>query len=165
MRSRIALLEAILFTTTKPLSIKELAKSLKVKEKVVSELLNQLKVKYDENSGITLSEDENGYRLVVKNNYLEDVRHLTPHTELPKAVLRVLSIIAYYEPIKQSDIVKTIGNRAYEYIRKLEKHGFVSSVRKYKTKILKTTKKFESYFGIKKGELRKLYEECKHDSD
>ncbi len=163
MRSRLALLEAMLFTTSRPLTIKELAKQLKVKEHVIKELIQQLKQKYDENSGITLAEDEEGYRLVVKNNYLEDVKHLTPHAELPKAVLRVLSIIAYYEPIKQSDIVKTVGNRAYSYIRELEKRGFVKAVKKGRTKILETTKKFETYFGIKKGELKKIYEEYKHD--
>jgi segregation and condensation protein B len=73
---------------------------------------------------------------------------------MSRGLLRVLSVILYYEPIKQSDIVKIVGNRTYDYVHELEERGFVKSERKSRTKMLKTTPQFEQYFNIDKKKLK-----------
>ncbi len=156
--NRFALLDAMLFTTDEPISIEALQKNLKTSRLEVEKLLTQLREKYsDPNCGIKLSE-AGGFRLVVKQEYLEKVSHLTPHADMSRGLLRVLSIIAYHEPIKQSDIVKVVGNRTYDYIKNLESRGLITSEKKSRTKMLKTTPQFEEYFGVRKGELKKLVE-------
>ncbi|MCX6818976.1 MAG: SMC-Scp complex subunit ScpB [Candidatus Aenigmarchaeota archaeon] len=158
MINRFALLDAMLFTTDEPISIEALQKNLKTSRLEVEKLLTQLREKYsDPNCGIKLSE-AGGFRLVVKQEYLEKVSHLTPHADMSRGLLRVLSIIAYHEPIKQSDIVKVVGNRTYDYIKNLESRGLITSEKKSRTKMLKTTPQFEEYFGVRKGELKKLVE-------
>ena len=103
--------------------------------------------------------DVGGYKLVVKTEFLERVSHLTPHAELSRGLLRVLSIIVYHEPVPQSEIVKVIGNRTYEYVKELEERGLVKSERKSRTKMLSVTEKFEEYFGVKKEDIKKLVQE------
>ncbi len=156
MTSKLGLLEAILFITSMPLSVEELEKNLKIKRENVEKLLAELKEKYSNlEHGIVLSE-MGGYRLVVKQDYLEKVAHLTPHADLSRGLLRVLAIIAYHEPVKQSEIVKIIGNRTYEYTKQLEERGLIRSEKKSRTKLLSTTAHFEEYFGIKRGKLKEV---------
>jgi segregation and condensation protein B len=154
--NRLAFLEAILFTTHEPLSVKEIAKIIRTTDLQVEKLLQQIKEKYhEENSGIMLS-DVGGFKLAVKTEYVAKVSHLTPHAELSRGLLRVLSIIVYHEPVPQSEIVKVIGNRTYEYVKELEERGLVKSEKKSRTKMLSVTEKFEEYFGVKKEEIKKI---------
>ncbi|MBI4168012.1 MAG: SMC-Scp complex subunit ScpB [Candidatus Aenigmarchaeota archaeon] len=158
---KLALLEAILFTTTEPLTFEELQKLTKSRKDELEKLLNELNQRYvREDSGIKLS-DIGGYKLVVKNEYMQNVANLTPHADMSRGLLRVLSIIAYHEPIKQSDIVKVIGNRTYDYVKDLEERGLIKVEKKSRTKLLATTPKFEEYFETKRDELKKNLEDVK----
>lgn len=159
MTSKLALLEAVLFTTSEPLTKEELQKSLKIRAEEIDKLLVILRNKYSsEESGVKLSE-AGGYRLIVKPEYVEKVSHLTPHADLSRGLLRVLSIIAYHEPINQSDIVKVVGNRTYEYVKELESRGLVKGEKKSRTKTLRTTPHFEEYFGAGKEKIREIVKE------
>jgi segregation and condensation protein B len=163
-QNKLALLEAILFTTDEPLKIEKLQKDLKAQKEEIEKMLEILKDKYNKSDfGIKLS-DIGGYKLVVKPEYVSKVSHLTPHADLSRGLLRVLSIIAYHEPIKQSDIVKVVGNRTYEYVKELEEHGLIKSERKSRTKLLSTTPHFEDYFGAKKHELKKTFGESEKEN-
>ncbi len=156
---KLALLEAVLFTTADPLPLEKLSKYVRSNREKMEEMIKILKEKYaKEDSGIALS-DIGGYRLVVKPEFLEDVTDLTPHSDLSRGLLRVLAIIAYHEPIKQSDIVKVIGNRTYEYVKDLEQRGLIRVEKKSRTKILATTPQFEEYFGTKKENLKKEFQQ------
>ena len=159
MKNRLALLEAVLFTASEPISEEKLQKKLKVKSDVIKKLLDDLEKKYSSpDSGIKLSKI-GGYRLVVKEEYAEDVADLTPHADMSRGLLRVLSIIAYHGPVKKSDIVKIVGNRTYEYVKELESRGLIKSERKARTSILITTPQFEEYFSKPvKEELKKIVE-------
>ncbi len=162
---KLALLEAILFTTTNPLTLDELQKILKIRREEIESMLAKLREKYSSpEHGFRLSE-AGGYRLVVKEDFVEKVSHLTPHSDLSRGLLRVLSIIAYHEPVKQSDIVKVIGNRTYEYVKELEERGLVRSERKSRTKVLVTTQHFEEYFGAKKDEIKKIFKQMEKKED
>jgi segregation and condensation protein B len=153
-----ALVEAILFATNKPLTLEELSKLSKLEPEKLRQVTSLLHARYQDNKhGIMLS-DMGGYRLVVKPEHLERVSSFTK-SDLSKGLLRVLSIIAYHESVKQSDIVKIIGNRTYEYVKQLEHLGFIKFERKAKTKILSTTPHFESYFSINKEQLKKALAE------
>ena len=93
----------------------------------------------------------------VEPDYVQMVRPLTPYNDLSRGLLRVLALVAYKQPITQSDIVKVLGNRAYEYVKKLEGRGLVNTVKHGRTKALVATKEFANYFGLEKTEdLKKL---------
>ncbi len=145
---KLALLEAALFITDKPLTIDRLRKILRVRDdSKVLEMINELKRRYEnESCGIEISEI-GGYKLTVKPKFVHKVSKLTRHAELSRGLLRALSIIAYNEPVKQSDLVKVLGNRVYEYVKELIELGFISAEKKSRTRILRTTRLFEEYFG------------------
>ncbi len=157
--AKLALLEAILFTTNEPLTLDELQNILKLRKDMIEKMLVKLREKYTSpEHGFRLS-DSGGFKLVVKEDFVSKVSHLTPHADLSRGLLRVLSIIAYHEPVKQADIVKVVGNRTYEYVKELEERGLVRSERKSRTKMLVTTQHFEEYFGAKKEEIKKIFEQ------
>ncbi|MFH1630786.1 MAG: SMC-Scp complex subunit ScpB [Candidatus Aenigmatarchaeota archaeon] len=160
---KLAVLEAVLFSTSKPLKIEEIAKISKIRKDQIEPLLKELRKRYVvPESGLRLF-DVGGYRLMVKQEFLEKVSSLAK-ADLSKGLLRVLALIAYHEPIKQCDIVKVIGNRTYEYMKVLENLGFVKSEKKGRTKLLRTTPQFENYFGTKREELKKLVKESGTDN-
>ena len=100
--NRMAMLEAVLFTTAEPLSIEKLMKLMRTSKERIEQMLTVLRERYARQEyGITLSEI-GGFRLVVKPEFIEKVSDLTPHADLSRGLLRVLAIIAYHEPIKQS---------------------------------------------------------------
>src|SRR3989338_5652845 len=85
----------------------------------------------------------------VKPAHVQRVAHLTPHADLSRGLLKVLSMIVYKQPITQSDIVKTIGNRAYDYVKELTDRGLVRAEKHGRTKRLELTEQFMTYFGIR----------------
>ena len=164
MKNDMALLEAILFTTSEPMSLENLQKIMKIRKDAIEKMLHRLEDRYSvEEHGIRLS-TIGGYKLVAKDEFMDMVSNLTPHSDMSRGLLRVLSIIAYHEPISQSDIVKVIGNRTYEYIKELEDKGLVKTEKKSRTKVISTTPHFEEYFGAKKHEIKKGFEESIEDS-
>src|SRR3989344_5246806 len=160
---KLGLLEAILFTTTEPLTFEELQKLTKSRKDEMDRLLNEMKARRaTEARGVKIS-DMGGYKLVVKSEFMANVTNLTPHADMSRGLLRVLSIIAFHEPIKQSDIVKVIGNRTYDYVHELEERALIKVEKKSRTRILSTTPRFEEYFETKREELKKNLEEIKEE--
>lgn len=157
LRQRLALLEATLFTTSEPMTIEQLSKTLKIRREDIDTMMAMLREKYaSPEHGIRLSE-MGGYRLTVKQEFTEKVSHLTPHADLSRGLLRVLAIIAYHEPVAQSEIVKVVGNRTYEYVKELVGRGFVRAEKKSRTKLLSTTQHFEEYFSVTKGDMKAMF--------
>jgi len=159
--NKLALLEACLFTTEKPLQVEQLEKILNVNKETTENLLNELEEKYKEGkTGIELSKI-GGFRLIVKPEYIKKVSKLTRHADMSRGLLRVLSIIAYHEPVKQSDLVKVIGNRVYEYVKELKERNFIKTEKSSRTKTITTTKQFEEYFGGAGSEIKSMEKEPK----
>ncbi len=144
-----ALLEAALFMSPDPLTLNALLKVTEIaSKKELKDLLEQIKQEYDiDTKGIELAITQEGYQFKVKDNFINQVSSLTPHSDLTGGMLRTLGLVALRQPMAQSKIVKIQGNKSYGYIKKLEKKGLVISEKVSKTKILRTTKEFERYFG------------------
>mgnify|MGYP000297659982 CR=1 FL=1 len=152
--NKLALLEAALFMAEEPLTLEQLARLLELSREEVRKLLAELERRYSsEEHGIELLK-LNGYKLSIKAQYAPKVAKLARRSELSRGLLRALSLIAYYEPMKQSDLVRAIGNRAYQYVRKLVELGFVRAEKHSRTKLLRTTRYFREYFGLKGSDLK-----------
>jgi segregation and condensation protein B len=110
--------------------------------------------------GIYVLETPRGYQIRVKPNLDPLVRKLTPYKELGRGLLRVLALVAYKQPITQSEIVKVIGNRTYEYVKTLKEKGLINTIKQGRTKALVPTKEFANYFGLEKPEdAKKFFED------
>ncbi|MEM7828241.1 MAG: SMC-Scp complex subunit ScpB [Candidatus Aenigmatarchaeota archaeon] len=159
MEEKLALLEAALFVSPEPLQIEEIARILglgSVGE--VKALLERLKKEWSARA-IELVETEAGWQFNVKPEYLKKVSHLSPYYELSDGCRRTLAIIIWKEPVKKSEIAKIQGNKAYGYIKQLEKAGLIKSEKCGHTAIIRLTQKFERYLGKNKEEIKKAIEE------
>ena len=148
------IVEAILFAIQEGTE-EEIARRSKVDKRNVRRILNELKEEYKDR-GIRIEKDGEIWRFTVVNEALNRISKLIP-PELNKALTETLGVIAAGRPIKQSDVIKIRGNKAYDHIKKLEKLGFFSSKKEGKTVILDITEKFFKYFDISKEDLNKIF--------
>ncbi len=153
MKTRI---EAVLFTTAKALSPKEIGEILEVEEEKIEEALLELIMDYSSRDGALEIDDENGYILQVKEEHMDIVEKLCP-VDLKPAVLRTLSVIALKEPIRQTELKDLRGSNVYEHVQELLDKGLISRNRDKNGRSfnLKTTPKFAEYFKLK-GDTRAL---------
>lgn len=153
LKSRI---EAVLFVTAKTVDIKEISQILNEDEVEVENAMLDLIMDYASRDGALEIDDENGYILQVKSDYMDIVEKLCP-VELSPPVLKTLTIIALKEPIRQSLLKDMRGSTAYEHVQELVGKGLIS---RHKDKNgrsfnLKTTSKFAEYFKLK-GDTKTL---------
>ena len=154
------MIEAALFMSNRPVSLQQLCKILGMSEFDVADLVKAYRESLDaEDHGIRILETATGFQIRVKPEYAPSVRTLTPYHDLSRGLLRVLALVAYKQPITQSDIVKIIGNRTYEYVKDLTGRGLIRAEKSGRTRALITTKEFAEYFGLESPEeARKLFE-------
>ncbi len=152
------IVEAALFLAGKPMKVDELKKFAECNRQDILNAIDSLKKKYAESSIEIRSTAEDVYEMNIKDKYLRYVEALAPEKEFSPGTLKTLAYIAYKTPVKQSEVVKVRGNRAYEQISELVKRGFVSARKKGHTRELRVTKKLLKYFGLKsESELKKYF--------
>ncbi len=145
-----SMIEAALFVSGKALAIDELgvicnSGNLGGIRRDVQELIEEYEGR---DSGIRICSTSGGYVMGARGDLEEKVMYLAPASDIPPAMLKILALIAYEQPIKQSDLVKERGNRVYNYLRELKAKDLIERKRSGRTFILETTPKFRRYFGI-----------------
>lgn len=150
LKSRV---EAVLFITARAATPDEIAGILNETTEDVEEALLDLIMDYSSRDGALEIDDENGYIIQIRQDYMDIVEKLVP-VELTPAILKTLSIIAIKEPVLQSELIELRGSGAYDHIKELLIKGLVtrrrdSSSRSFR---LKTTDKFAEYFKLKGDE-------------
>ena len=108
LKSRI---EAVLFVTGRAVELKEIAKILETDEQDVEDAMLSLIVDYSSRDGALEIDDENGYIIQVKDEYMDIVEKLCP-VDISNAVLKTLTVIALKEPIRQSELKEMRGSTA-----------------------------------------------------
>ena len=153
LKSRI---EAVLFITARAVTLDEIATILDEETEKIEEAILELIMDYSARDGALEIDDENGYILQVKEDYMDLVELLCP-VDIKPAVLRTLSVIALKEPIRQTELKELRGSNAYEHVQELVEKGLVSKIKDKNGRSfnLKTTPKFVEYFKLK-GDTRSL---------
>lgn len=148
MNSNKQIVEAILFSATKPFSIKKIAKMSGLTEEEVQEAMKQLIEDYrSDETSIEVMELKEKYLMRIKPDYHPYVEKFV-EKDIDRGSLRTLAVIALKQPLPLSKLSKIRGNKCYDHVKKLEDLGFVKSKRSGKTRILSTTKEFALYFGL-----------------
>ncbi len=144
-------LEAALFTTDRPLTTQEIKRLLGTSsDTYAKKLLEDLKGSYRRRSGpFSLEERGQGtFALSLKDDMMKKLGDIVPKLKVSKGALKTLAIIAYRQNLTLSKLAEMKGSRAYEYVRQLSAIGFVESKPFGKTRQLRTSSKFASYFGL-----------------
>ncbi|MCS7123717.1 MAG: SMC-Scp complex subunit ScpB [Candidatus Aenigmarchaeota archaeon] len=152
-----ALIEALLFTSDKPLSLDVLANLSRISNrKKLKTLIEEIIKEYEkEEHGILVVETPSGYEFRVKPEYAELAKNVAPTSELTNGMLKTLALVILKENCLQSEIVKIQGNKAYHYLEFLERKGFVRREKKGRTRLIKITQEVEKYFGKPLEEIKK----------
>lgn len=168
-RKKMAMVEAALFMAGRPMSLKELSESLGMTRKPTLELVRALVSDYGARGSaleIFVDDGKDAAGMRVRAEYLPHVRDLSTLTDISDGEKKTLAIVAFYQPIRQSEIIKIRGNRGYNQLRKLEGAGLVRAEPKGSTKILTTTQKFTEYFGnLNVDEIKKRLEGKKREEE
>lgn len=148
------IIEAALFISARPLTLDYLGKVSGVNSLgVVREVLEKIQKDYDKR-GMEIIKTPQGWVMQVRQGLLDKVAHLTPYYDLSEGCKRTLALVAYKEPVKQSEIIRMQGNKAYSYIKSLIRRDLIKAEKSGHTKILKLTAEFERYFGEEKDRIK-----------
>lgn len=140
--------EAALFSAGRPLSVEELGDVTGFSQGPIRRSLKRLIKDYKrKDSSIEVAKVGVRYTMQLKTGFAESAVKVAP-CEIPTRVLKTLALIAYHQPIKQSELKSMIGDKVYDHVRELRSLGMVYAKRYGPTKILITSKRFPEYFGI-----------------
>ena len=148
--------EAVLFTTGRFLSLEEISKLSGIASiGYLKEVLSSLKEEY-EKRGNSLEIVNNGdtWKLTIKKDFLYLTETLLTDSDLDKPTQETLAVIAYKNPILQSELVKIRGNGIYDHMKRLKELDFVISEKSGRTRIVKLTNKFYDYFDVVEHQLK-----------
>lgn len=156
--SELEIIEAALFVAGRAVSLEKLAKIAgKPKKTVLSAVKELIEAYSSRRSGIEILDLGERYVMQVKPEYSELMREIAPK-ELSAPKLRTLSMIAYHQPLLQSDLIAMRGSVAYDHIKDLIERGFVKSVPCGRSRQLSTTPLFADYFGLKRNDPKAIRE-------
>lgn len=169
-RTKLALIEAALYVTGKPLDLKTLGSVVGFRsEDKVKELARTLKDKYgkDGSSLEVLELSDGRFVMQLKPQYVRHVKRLATRQLLTPGPMRTLSFIAFRQPVTQSYLAKVRGSLTYSHVKQLRETGLIAEEKLGRTKMLRTTPNFSDYFNLShdmpamKKQLEKLFENIK----
>src|ERR1043166_2651653 len=154
---RAAVIEALIFVSDEPLSVKTIADVLKADKTVVSETVAALAEEFNRrNGGLQLREVAGGWQFATRPEYHEHVRKFLktrPSAKLSIASLETLAVIAYRQPVTVPEILEIRGVQSPSAIKTLlEKKLIVAKGRKEtvgRPMMYGTSKEFLMQFGLK----------------
>jgi len=149
-------IEAILFTTGRPMDTGEIARLCSIGSiGIINEIVGELRNDYDsKDSALTILNEDGKFKLSIRKEYNYLTTNLMNDSELDEPTTKTLALIAYKQPVLQSDIVDMRGNTAYDHIKILKELGFILSEKKGRTRLLKLAPKFFDYFDLIENEVR-----------
>ena len=152
------ILEALLFVSPEPLTIREIRKiTPELKESAIREILDGLAREYDERgSGIQIVEVAGGYRMLTRleaSPWLKRLKSVTVSSKLSQPALETLAIVAYKQPVIRAEIDHIRGVSSDGVLKTLLDRKLVKILGRKEVPgrplLYGTTPEFLQYFGLK----------------
>lgn len=142
------IVEAALFSAGKPISIEEIALQTNLAPDVIKQACKELAKEYEgRDTVLEVAKAGAKWAMQVRPQAAEPATKFAP-PEIPGKLLKTLALIAYHQPMKQSELVDMIGTKVYDHVPELVERGLVKAREEGVTKILVTTALFPEYFGL-----------------
>ena len=153
-------LEALLFSSGRKMSVDELKITIKERKDKVVKALSELEKDYNSrDSAVYVINEEDTWRMAIKEGYIGVVQKIVTETELSKAVMETLAVIAFKYPIKQSDLINIRSNKAYDHLKELENMGYITRKRYGRTNLIKLAPKFFEYFDLPPDKIKEAFKD------
>ncbi|GAB6170288.1 SMC-Scp complex subunit ScpB [Clostridium carnis] len=149
-------IEALLFVSGEPLTIKDLSNSIDEPIRVIETAISEMIAEYEkENRGIKIISIDGNYQLATKSensDYVQKLLKKNKRQSLSQASLESLAIIAYKQPITRVDIDEIRGVKSDSAIQKLIERELVKEVGRLEVPgrpmLFGTTEEFLRQFGL-----------------
>ncbi len=145
------IVESVLFSAGKPLGVEEIQQATGLSPKHVLDAIEHLEQSYNidrkQETSIEVVKAGNKYAMQVKKSYADQSIMVT-RPEITSDLLKTLALIAFHQPVKQSNLRHMIGERIYGDVDRLVGLHLVHSAPHGATELLTTTRLFPEYFGI-----------------
>ncbi len=149
------LVESVLFSASKPVSISEINKATNLSRNQIKTTLEELIEDYNitrkNETSMEVVKAGDKYTMQVKKQY-NDQSLIISKPEIESNLLKTLTLIAFHQPIKQSNLRRMIGEKVYNQVDELVGLKLIHSKKHGSTEMLTTTKLFPEYFGIESTE-------------
>ncbi len=152
------IIEAILFTFSDPMDIKELREIINsdMDLRELKNIIEEIKMQYkNEKRGIQILRFENKYQMATNREYAEYVKKLfepKKKKSLTQAALETLTIIAYKQPITKVEVEEIRGVKCDKAMATLMEYDLICEAGRLdrigKPIIYKTTEEFLKVFGL-----------------
>ncbi|MGB0653358.1 MAG: SMC-Scp complex subunit ScpB [Thermoplasmatota archaeon] len=140
--------EAALFAAGRPVAVEEIAEQTGLARPAVRQAIDDLAAAYKERDTVLeVGKAGQKWAMQVRTQAAEPAARFAAMEIAPK-LLKTLALIAYHQPLKQSELADMIGSKVYDHIPELKEKGLVRTRRDGQTKILSTTPQFPEYFGL-----------------
>lgn len=152
------LIEASLFSAGRPLSAQELSDALNIPKEDIQGYLKKIRSSYSrKDTALEIARVGEKYIMQVKSDLAEYVKTLAP-MQIPEKVLKTAALIAYHQPIKQSELQEMYGAKVYDHVGVLSELGLIRKRNEGRTIVITTTPEFAEYFGIDTTNRKKMKE-------
>ena len=159
-------IEALLFSAAKIISIEIIEEVIGIRDKEsIKNSMKELQQRY-ENTSLMIIEEKGGYKVTVKERYVPIITKVVVDTELNKATMETLAVIAWKAPVIQSDIIKIRSNKAYDHIAELKETDFIIKEKLGRSYKIKLAPKFFEYFDIRnKEDIKEKFQEVEKKAE
>lgn len=145
------LVESLLFSAGKPLSVEEIQQNTQLSPKHVNDAIEHLMQSYNverkKDTSLEIVRAGNKFIMQVKKTFTEKSM-MVAKPEIKNDLLKTLALIAFHQPVKQSNLRHMIGERIYNDVDQLVGLHLIHSEPHGATELLTTTRLFPEYFGI-----------------
>lgn len=157
-----AIVEAALYSAGRAVTVDELARTTGLDAEKVREHLRALAREYTKReSAMEVTQIGTKWTMQIRSEYTDRARSFAP-PEIDRDLLKTAALIAYHQPILQSDLFDMIGAKVYEHTKALEELGLISRKPSGRSLALATTRYFAEFFGLKSTDrdgIRKIMAE------
>lgn len=150
-------IQALLFYSAEPTSLKDITKTTKSTEEEALSAINELRGSL-EGSGLAVIEANNTFTLTTSrevSNFIEEYTKEELDRDLGKAGLETLSIVLYMGPISRSDLEYIRGVQSSFILRALSVRGLIERVENPSDKrayLYRSTINLLAHLGVEKVE-------------
>lgn len=151
------IVEAMLFVSDEPLSVKKIGEVVEADGETIADALADLRQELlEDNRGIQLREIGDGWKLHSHPAYADYIQRLMlseKRGRLTRAALETLAVIAYMQPITRAQIAAIRGIQSESVVKVLEGYHMVREAGKESAPggpvLYETTPEFLEQFGLK----------------
>lgn len=151
-----SIIEALLFVSDKPVSIKIFKSIFNIQDNQLYEVIDELMNEYNQKkSGILIIKIDDSYQMVTNPEYSDWIKifqNFNTNNKLSEQAFETLAIIAYKQPVTKAEIDKIRGVNSEYAIKTLMDRKLIKIIGKKEVPgrpfIYGTTKEFLKLFGI-----------------